>query len=477
MKLNYYALHYHMKQSGTRTVIENILQSLKSNPEIKLNIIYSSKKETFYPKNKKIKVIDIPDVGYNDKIFKGKEELMKKANKLKEKIKNKLELSNKCVLHCHNVNLFKNSYLAAALLLLAKELENEKFILLLQLHDFAEENRPDRLRLLVNCSGKKDRLFGSKIAYPIYKNIFYMTINSRDKAMLKKIGIPENHIFLYPNSVDTELFSSKPHKTNKLIKRLENYARENKYIFEKNRKILLCSAKILRRKNIIESLVILKLLNSIRDQWQLLVTLEGNSKKDRAYGKLIKDYVRKKKLPVTIGFGYKLIAARNTKNKNKMIDLFSISEAIITTSTQEGFGFTFLEAWVANKKVIGRRISYIFKELKTNGLNMNHFYDTILINKKDFCEYTHHQQIRLLDKINYKGLLKQKQLKRMINFLKEKNSVIISSNRKVILKNFSIASYTTRLKKIIKKAEKLKKKTWKNVYIDNKFIIDYFKND
>ena len=305
-----------------------------------------------------------------------------------------------------------------------------------------------------------------------------MTINSRDKALLKKIGIPENHIFLYPNSIDTELFSSKPHRTNKLIKGLENYARENKYIFERNRKILLCPVKILRRKNIIESIVILKLLNSIKDEWQLLITLEGNSQKDRAYGKLIKDYVRKKKLPVTIGFGYKLIAARNTKdNKNNIVDLFSISEAIITTSTQEGFGFTFLEGWVANKKVIGRRISYIFKDLKANGLNMNHFYDKILMNKKDFCKYSYSQQIRLLDKINYKSLLRQKQLKRMTNFLKEKNSVIINSNKKIILKNFSISSYSTRLKKIIGEAGKLKKKTLKNVYINNKILIDYFKND
>jgi len=472
MKLNYYALHFHMKQSGTRTVIENILQSLENEQETKLNLIYSSKKETFHPEGKKIKVIDIPDVDYDDRIFKSKKELMKKANKLKENIKNKLELSNKCVLHCHNVNLFKNSYLAAALLLLAKELEDKNFILLLQLHDFAEENRPDRLKLLLNCSGKKDMLFGSRIAYPIYKNIFYMTINSRDKALLKKIGIPENHIFLYPNS-----FLSKPHRTDKLIKELENYARENKYIFEKNRKILLCPAKILRRKNIIESIVILKLLNSIKDEWQLLITLEGNSKKDRAYGNSIKGYVRKKKLPVTIGFGYKLIAARNTKDKNKMIDLFSISDAIITTSIQEGFGFTFLEAWVANKKVVGRKISYIFKDLKANGLNMNHFYDKILINKKDFCEYSHPQQIRLLDRINYKSLLKQKQLKKMTDFLKEKNSAIINSNKKIILENFSITSYKTRLKKIIMEAEKLKKKTWKNVYINNKFLIDYFKND
>ncbi len=65
----------------------------------------------------------------------------------------------------------------------------------------------------------------------------------------------------------------------------------------------------------------------------------------------------------------------------------------------------------------------------------------------------------------------------MINFLKEKNSAIINSNKKIILKNFSISSYRIRLKKIIREAEKLKKKTWKNVYIDNKILIDYFKND
>ncbi len=173
MKLNYYALHYHMKQSGTRTVIENILQSLEANPEINLNLIYSSKKETFQPENKKIKVIDIPDVDYDDRIFKSKEELMKKASQLKEKIKNKLELSNKCVLHCHNVNLFKNSYLGAALLLLAKELKDKNFILLLQLHDFAEENRPDRLKLLLNCSGNwKQDCISNLQKYILYDHKF-----------------------------------------------------------------------------------------------------------------------------------------------------------------------------------------------------------------------------------------------------------------------------------------------------------------
>ena len=62
-------------------------------------------------------------------------------------------------------------------------MKKEKFLLLFQVHDFAEDHRPDRLKLLLECSGNPDRLYGTKIAYPLWKNIIYLTINSRDKTI------------------------------------------------------------------------------------------------------------------------------------------------------------------------------------------------------------------------------------------------------------------------------------------------------
>ena len=480
MEINYYALHYHMKQSGVRTVIEDILESLQKDKGVKLNLIYSSKRRSFLPENKKIKPIHLQDVAYNEKVFKSKEALMTAAEVLKDKIKSKLDLSKECVLHCHNVNLMKNTCLGAALLLLANELVDKKFILLLQVHDFAEERRENLLNLIYNCSGKKDRKFGSMITYPIGRNICYMTINSRDKALLSMVGVPKNRIFLYPNTIDTDFFLSKPKGTASLLSKLELYAEKNDYLFDKNRKILLYPVKILRRKNVIETLLILKLLNAYKNEWQLLITLEGKSKADLLYGNKIKNFIRTRKLPVVIGFGYKLISGDETREKglNNMVDLFSISDAIITTSVQEGFGFTFLEGWVAGKKVIGREIKHIFKDLKRNKLNMNHFYNEIIFNGKDFAKYHSPDQLKFLKRLHVKeckNLIKRSQLKRMVGFLYHDNNKIINNNRNVILKRYSLGAYRTRLQKIIVEAKKLKRGRYKKPVLDNKKLVNYFK--
>ncbi len=467
-----------MKQSGVRTVIEDIFFSLERFKKINPHLIYSSKKGKF-EQNKNIKLIDIPEIDYDEYYAPSKEALMKKARALKDRIKKRLDLTHPCILHCHNVNLMKNSYLGAALGLLAEDLKDKKFALILQQHDFAEENRPAQLKLLLNCSGKKDRLFGSKIAYPINSNIWYLAINSRDMKLIQKIGIPKDRISLYPNSIDTKFFSSKTKNTKILISRLYDYAKTHDYNFKPDKKILLSPLKVIKRKNIIETVLILNILNHVKDEWQLLITLEGSSPIDKEYGNKIKAYIKKHKLPVTIGFGYELISPEEKRNhyQNNMVDLFSISDAIITTSIQEGFGFTYLEGWVAKKKVIGRRLPYIFPDFEANGVKLNHFYSKILINRKDFTKYSVNDKIKLLEKIDYEKLSKQPEIKKMINFLNKNQDMIIKHNKNKIIKNYSRRAYGKKLMEIINRSLSTKKEDWKEPKLDNLPLINYFKRN
>ncbi|MFT4297865.1 MAG: hypothetical protein ACMXX5_01605 [Candidatus Woesearchaeota archaeon] len=478
-KINYYQMHHHMKQSGVRTVIEDIFESLSKDKSFNLNLIYSSEKGIFRPTGYKVNAIDITQVDYDNYIYKGKQALLDSANDLKNKIKKNLDLSSPCVLHCHNAGLFKNSCLTAALMMLAKDLENKDFLLLFQHHDFAEEKRPNRLHLMMNCTGKKDRLFGSRITYPIGKNIHYMSINSRDYKLLNLIGIPKSNISIYHNAIDTKIFHAKPMNLDKLKNNIAKYAKQNNYFFDLKRKILLSPLKLIERKNIAETLLILKLLNKHKDEWQLLITLEGSSPDDVRYGDKIKAYIRKNKLPVTIGFGYKLLSPDEKRGRysNNITDMFALSDAVITTSVQEGFGFCYIEGWVAGKKVIGRRLDYIFRDFERNNLNMKHFYKKIMVNKKDFPKHTVEQKIKLLDKADYGTLLNDKELKKTIDVLYSKDSQIVSHNRKLILKHYSKESYLTRIKSIISKANKVKKQAWKkNPKIDNLSLIRYFKS-
>ncbi|MBD3249137.1 hypothetical protein GF336_03770 [Candidatus Woesearchaeota archaeon] len=465
--VNYYALHYHMKHSGVFFVIENVFSCLKKYSSMDLNLIYSSEKAVY--ENKDVKVINIPEVGYDEKTFENKEKLLERAAEIKDKIKSRLDLSEECVMHCHNINLLKNSYLGAALGMLAKELEEEDFTLIFQVHDFAEENREDRLNLMLNCTGKEDRKFGASIAYPLGKNILYCTINSRDKGLLEKTGIPEERISLFPNGIDTEKLSAKPKDCKGLIEDIGKYAEANSYRFEKDRKRLAYPVKVIRRKNVIEALLILKLLNSIKDEWQLFITLDAHSPADREYSEKVKRYVKGHGLPVVIGFGYELISPEESKDMYGMNDLFGIADAIITTSIQEGFGFTFLEGWVAGKKVIGRGIDFIFEDLEKNGLEIEHFYDNIDIDGNDFADYSYDKQFELLEKADYDAL--KEQLQKMIDLLYDGYN-IVEHNKKKIIENYSLKAYADRLFKIIEKAKKL---SYADVEIDNKELIGYFR--
>ena len=231
---------------------------------------------------------------------------------------------------------------------------------------------------------------------------------------------------------------------------------------------------MIRRKNIIEALLILKLLNSIKDEWQLLITLGAHSEKDKEYSSMITEYIRKTSLPTVIGFGYKLISPEET-GLYTIVDLFGIADAIITTSTREGFGFTYTEGWLANKKVIGRRINFIFKDLEANGLNLKHFYNKILVNNKDFADYSNDVQLNLLDKLDYKNLLKQEEIKRMVDFLEKGDDQVIKDNKKKVIENYSLEAYAERLRKIIKAAESMHKKKFTQPKIDNIHLIEYFK--
>ena len=142
--LNYYALHYHMKHSGVRFVIENIFESLKKySKNMKLYLIYSNKHEEY--KNEEVVSINNPLVDYDETVFNTKEELDSYAEKIKDSVKSQIDFSQKCVLHTHNITLMKNTTLGRALQFLADEQkENYGFLILVHVHDFAEDNRPKR---------------------------------------------------------------------------------------------------------------------------------------------------------------------------------------------------------------------------------------------------------------------------------------------------------------------------------------------
>ena len=473
----YYQLHYHMKKCGVRTVIEDLFSQVGNNHVKNGNLIYCDKFASY--ENDNIGIFNIDEIGYTDYIPKSKNEwyelsnvIVNKLNKVIPKLQTNAILT---LLHCHNVTLFKNSVLTTAIQLFCNERSDVTCII--QIHDFAEDNRKDRMTI----TEKIKNLQG--VVYPTNSNIKYITINQRDCDILKQAGC-EAAVLSNPISMinDIDKYMDKDNdksKTHQLKMDIQHYAKQNGYTFSMNKKILLYPVKILQRKNILESILILNNLNSIgnnvnfnrddenkrkiktntkRNTWQLLISLDSTQTND--YCQQIKNYAKNIANNIVIGFGNELI----DNIKYTKVDLFTIADLIISTSIQEGFGFTYLEAWLCNKKIIGRRIDWLFKEFENNAINLNHFYPELIVdNKKDFKDYSLNEQFKLL---NYK--IDATIMNQIVNV----DDNIVINNKKQIIKHFSIEQIFKRLIDISK--SNVNRST--NDNINQNIIQQYFQN-
>lgn len=518
---NYYSLHYHMKSGGVKIVIENLMNGFSKTKDINFfnsfTLLEGGQQFSYNVSSPLFSHQVIPELDYNDKFFSSIDELNSFSKKLAFEIKNILDFTKPCVLHVHNVNLFKNSYLGRSLEYLALEIKSfNKLIILCQVHDFAEDNRNDRLNLLRNCSGEKNETLFGNLMYPQADNIFYLTINSRDKRLLKKIGISEDKIYLFSNCVNVDLFSKKPIMNDDILYEIEKYAKKNNYNFSLTKKILVYPVKILKRKNIVEAILLLKLLNYKKEDYQLLITLDASSKDDIEYSNSIKEYIRKNNLPVVIGFGFEIISPKvnrtyyeNGKIREYILpDLFYHATGIMSTSTLEGFGFSFIEGWLCDRQIFGRRINFIIEDFEKQELEFKAFYSKInltknllfekkiidsnslenfdLIDEIDFCNLSFKEQLNFLDVLDdqlYSDIFDNNDFKNFFDYVKNPLTNIISKNKSIVKAEYNLEKYILKLQDIIFDAfEKLSCficNQDSDVIIDtkkinNKFLVDYF---
>ena len=413
-EVNLIEMHYHLKKGGVRTVIENSVEALvtyANSDSLNISVIAGLGADRLDTrrhlkdsggKNIGISYIDFPELGYSDRIFPNREIFLEQANGLKDKLLQVLQVekyspSNPLVLHIHNFSLGKNAVASAAVKLFTQESCERKYPVwvLYHIHDFAENSRPDRLYALQHCTGRLDKEFASFIMYPNERNVFYLVLNSSDYENVLELGISPKRVYLIPNSVNVEFFSSVPITTREkfkkqLVERIEEYAQSNGYEFDGSRKILLSPLRIMLRKNNLESILLLEVFNRINcDQYGLVITLDADSPNHILYSKKLKEFIKENSLPVVIGVGEELISKDYSRVKRgerveafNLVDLLHISDAIITTSVLEGFGFMYVEGWLANKLVVGRKIPYACDSFEANGMRLDHLYTRIAVDVK-----------------------------------------------------------------------------------------------
>ncbi len=323
-----YLLHYHLKPGGVTTVIRNTQRALAARHEVSI----------------------LADWGYDERPAANRETFLAEARALLKR------LPQEGVLHTHNIGLGKNPRLTCAVKWLA---EQGHVRLLNQVHDFPEENRPALLHALRHCTGERDERFWRAICYYDLPNVLWVTLTSADADKLAARGVPPGKIRVLPNPVDDEFFTRPCTVDARPI--IAAYAREHGYHFDPHKPFLLSPMKVMERKNNAEAVALIKKLRG----WQLVISLDASSPRDRAYSERLKRRIRHDKLPVVIGAGQ---AFENP------LPLFHAAEAILTTSRQEGFGYAFLEGWLCGKPVIGRDIPEVTRDFTAAGMDLRHLY-------------------------------------------------------------------------------------------------------
>ena len=306
-------LHYHLKTGGVTTVLKRQVSALQGRCEVL--VLTGDRAGATLP----CRVVEIPGLGYDrpdvppptpkitaDRVLKTLSDVWPGGCDL---------------LHIHNPTLAKNQNFIQCI----KRLQASGVTLFLQIHDFAEDGRPEVY---------------SREPYPA--DCHYGVINARDKRILLEAGLEASGVHLIPNAIYP-------------LPAVTGYFPEEWVLYP---------VRAIRRKNIGEA-VLLSLY--LRPGQYLGVTQPPNSQIDMGSYQDWRVYVKKARLNVHFDVG----------RQYDYSALVGAASSMVTTSIAEGFGFTFLEPWTVGKVLWGRRLGSICTDFEGNGLCLDFLYDRL----------------------------------------------------------------------------------------------------
>ena len=332
-------VHYHLKRGGVTRVIESALaafDTLETPPDV---VVLTG---------------EVPDdVSFKDRCrvieglrYSNAQERTPGPKALKKELQKAAKAAlggDPDIWHIHNHSLGKNSSVPSVVEQLAKDGAG----LLLQMHDFAEDGRPENFQL------NKER---DALLYPTGARIHYACINGRDYAYFACEDLNKSQLHLVPNAVGDSPEQPTEECTKEILAKLEC------------EKLILYPVRAVRRKNFGELL----LWAACAPGGTALATTLGptNSNFVETYNRW-KALATELELPVRFGIG--------EDNDWAFEAIVNSADAILTTSIAEGFGLAYLEPWLFGKPIIGRNLPPITEDFERSGLELSGLYNSLKV--------------------------------------------------------------------------------------------------
>jgi len=273
--------------------------------------------------------------------------------------------------------------------------------IILRTHDFLQD-RPENFDNIKKFKPRTSRLVPDwrVIMYPSFSNVFYITLNTQNMYDLYSHGVDKESIFCLPNSIDDGLKIVDDRHAGLRVRMNDEFG------INPEAKIVFYPVRCVPRKNVEEAILVVMLLNRISSvnsalsrqynvsgRYHLVVSLDDTSPKTAGYSRFIKGIVKEHQLPVVVGLD-KLVGLNRTYDKDGEIetygvaDAFGVSDMVVTTSYLEGFGFVYIEPWMADCVVIGRNLPIVTRDFKKmGGMKLGHLYDTLHAEGTDFKDF------------------------------------------------------------------------------------------
>ncbi len=327
-------LHFHLRRGGVTRVVELATQALCERGEDVLVIVGEA------PQGGRLspdRIAVVPELTYGV----GPEQ----ADALRENVEAAClrrwgTLPD--VWHIHNHALGKNF----ALPLVVRAWAEQGQAMILQLHDFAENGRPQNYQLLRDNLGGSGGL--SRTLYPVAPRVHYALLTAADGNRLALAGLAGGWHIL-PNSISVAA-EGEPFPAAQLGAD----------------RMLVYPARAIRRKNIGEALV----WSSLAEQGEVVVlTVAPLAWPDLQEYDAWKEFARNLTLPVVFD-------AQDTWGRPTNDFLFG-ADRCLTTSVAEGFGMAFLEPWMANRPVVGRDLATSTGDFRAAGVKLDGLYSRL----------------------------------------------------------------------------------------------------
>lgn len=292
-----------------------------------------------------------PQLGYRSEAWPSREAFLSEARQLANRLESVCREHRADVLWAHNPTVGKNPALTEGFRLLAER--SQPFRVLYHLHDFAECSRFGNLRRLHRAwpGGGLDEL------YPRSPGAALITLTEADRERLIAAGYPGGSVFAMADPVEAESNTPpfSPEERAEMDRRIASWSRRQGFRFSEGGRWLLAPIRAIRRKNLLEMALLIRLLGH---QWRLLVTLDCNSEPERPYAEYVKDCFRYTQTEATLGFGAHLFKPPLTFER-----FYASVDAVATASVLEGFGLVFAESVFAGRPLIGRDLPSVTGEL------------------------------------------------------------------------------------------------------------------